>query len=53
MKNFKDKAHNLYAIQRRKEAIENSVSKILPILLDERARLFSAALTGVSELCMF
>ena len=33
MKEFKDEAHNLYAIQRRIAAIENSVAKTLSILL--------------------
>ena len=54
MKEFKDKAHNLYAIQRKEEAIQNSVSKVLPILLDERSRLFTAAINGyIPEICKF
>ena len=54
MKEFKDKAHNLYAIQRREEAIQNSVSKILPLLMDTKCRLFTAAINGsVPELCKF
>ena len=52
MKEFKDKAHNLYAIQRREEAITNSVSKILPLLMDTKTRLFISAINGnVTELC--
>ena len=52
MKDFKDKAHNLYSIQRKKESIESSVSEILPLLLDQKTRLLTAAINGnVSELC--
>ena len=52
MKEFKDKAHNLYAIQRKEEAITNSVSKILPLLLDTKTRLFTSAINGdIKELC--
>ena len=52
MKKYKDKQHNLYAIQRKEEAITNSVSKILPLLLDTKTRLFSNAINGdVKELC--
>merc|ERR1712087_524814 len=35
MKDYKDKAHNLYSIQRKEEIIKESVSKTLPILLDQ------------------
>ena len=53
MKEFKDKAHNLYAIQRKRESIRDSVSKILPLLLNEKIRLFTAGIDGnVGELCM-
>eukprot|EP01084_Bolivina_argentea_P093190 167625_1 len=52
MKQFKDKAHNLYAIQRQQEAIESSVAKILPLLLDNHKQLFAAACRGnVKSLC--
>eukprot|EP01084_Bolivina_argentea_P082326 149065_1 len=52
MKQFKDKAHNLYAIQRQQEVIETSVSKILPMLLDDNKQLFVAGNTGnVKLLC--
>ena len=52
MKEFKDKAHNFYAIQRKKESIENSVNKILPLLPDQKTGLFTAGINGnVSELC--
>ena len=52
MKEFKDKAHNLYAVQRKRESIQNTVSKALPILLNEKIRIFTAGINGnVSELC--
>ena len=52
MKEFKDKAHNLYAIQRKEESIQNSVRKILPLLIEQKKRLFIAGINGsVPELC--
>merc|ERR1712176_462500 len=33
MKDYKDKAHNLYAIQRKEESMNGAVSKTMPILL--------------------
>ena len=52
MKEYKDKAHNLYAIQRKEEAITNSVSKVLPLLMDDKKILFVAGINGdVKELC--
>jgi len=46
MKEYKNKAHNLYAIQRKEETIQSSVSKILPLLLDEDRQLFIAGNVG-------
>eukprot|EP01083_Nonionella_stella_P073837 199931_1 len=52
MKQFKDKAHNLYSIQRNEEYMENSVSVILPKLLDEDKQLFIAANMGdIKSIC--
>ena len=39
MKEYKDKAHNLYAIQRKEEAIRTSVSATLPLLLNEQKEI--------------
>eukprot|EP01083_Nonionella_stella_P078905 216203_1 len=51
MKRFKDKAHNLYSIQRQEESIESS-SRILPLLLDENKQLYGAGSSGnVKQLC--
>ena len=46
MKEFKNRAHNLYAIQRRQETIETSVSKILPMLMDEDKQIAIAGCRG-------
>eukprot|EP01083_Nonionella_stella_P031595 86541_1 len=52
MKEYKDIAHNLYALERTKEAIESSVSVILPLLLDAEKQLFIAGNMGsVKEIC--
>eukprot|EP01083_Nonionella_stella_P287946 980164_1 len=52
MKEYKDKAHNLYAITRQKEYYQTSVSSILPILLDHDKQLFVAGNLGnVKALC--
>eukprot|EP01084_Bolivina_argentea_P016678 31177_1 len=52
MKDYKDKAHNLYAIEREKEYIETQVTQILPMLLDEDKTLFIAGNMGdVKGLC--
>merc|ERR1719242_1736122 len=39
MKEFKNKAHNLYGIQRKEESIRSSVSATLPILLDQQKEI--------------
>eukprot|EP00484_Ammonia_sp_Unknown_P014897 CAMPEP_0197075890 /NCGR_PEP_ID=MMETSP1384-20130603/211839_1 /TAXON_ID=29189 /ORGANISM="Ammonia sp." /LENGTH=518 /DNA_ID=CAMNT_0042514739 /DNA_START=1 /DNA_END=1557 /DNA_ORIENTATION=+ len=46
MKRYKDKAHNLYSVQRQQEYFDNSVTKILPKLLDEDKQLFVAGNMG-------
>ena len=46
MKDFKDNEHDLYGIKRKKESIQNSVSKILPMMLNKKTKLFSAGLSG-------
>ena len=52
MKEFKATAHNLYAIQRREEAIKTSVKATLPILLDQQKEIFSIACIGnVKKMC--
>merc|ERR1712228_773829 len=52
MKEYKDKAHNLYAIQRKEEAIKGSVSSILPILLKQQKEIVSIACSGsVKKMC--
>ena len=52
MKKYKDVAHNLYAIERTKETIEQSTSKVLPFLLNDTSRLFGAGINGsVKDLC--
>eukprot|EP01084_Bolivina_argentea_P082328 149067_1 len=52
MKEFKNKAHNLYSIQRRQETIETSVTQILPLLVDKEKQLYIAANKGsIKELC--
>merc|ERR1712228_623500 len=52
MKDYKDMAHNLYAIQRREESIKSSVSATLPILLNQKKEIFGTACRGiVKEIC--
>merc|ERR1712228_757660 len=52
MKEYKDKAHNLYAIQRKEEAIKSSVSATLPILLDQQKEIIGIACSGsVKKMC--
>merc|ERR1712228_982540 len=52
MKEYKDKAHNLYAIQRKEEAIKGSVSATLPILLDQQKEIIGIACSGsVKKMC--
>eukprot|EP01083_Nonionella_stella_P301851 1037915_1 len=52
MKEFKDKAHNMYSITRQKEYHQVSVSSILPILLNHDKQLFVAGNMGnAKSLC--
>ena len=52
MKDYKDMAHNLYAIQRKEEAIKSSVSATLPILLNQQKEIMSIACLGdVKKMC--
>eukprot|EP01083_Nonionella_stella_P002407 6953_1 len=52
MKSFKDKAHHLYAVQRKEEGMTHSVSKILPLLLDQDRQLAIAGTTGnIKSVC--
>merc|ERR1712176_806386 len=52
MKDYKDKAHNLYAIQRKEEVITTSISKTLPILLDQKKDIQGIACEGeVKKMC--
>merc|ERR1712228_104142 len=52
MKEYKDKAHNLYAIQRKEEAIKSSISATLPILLNQQKEVFGIACRGnVNKMC--
>merc|ERR1712130_312579 len=46
MKEYKDMAHNLYAIQRKEEAMVSSVSATLPILLDQKKEIMEVACRG-------
>merc|ERR1712062_238733 len=46
MKEYKDKAHNLYAIQRKEEAFKTSVCATLPILLNQQKEIFGVACRG-------
>merc|ERR1712228_524215 len=49
---YKQRAHNLYSIQREKEFMDQSVSKMLPTLMDETQKLkVSAAAADVKALC--
>merc|ERR1712228_21158 len=52
MKEYKDMAHNLYAIQRKEEAMKSSVSATLPILLNQQKEIMTVACSGnVKEMC--
>eukprot|EP01084_Bolivina_argentea_P194416 333564_1 len=52
MKQFKTKAHNLYSVQRQKQFIDNSVSLILPMLLDsDKQSAVSGNMGNVKALC--
>jgi len=52
MKDYKDKAHNLYAIQRREEMMKESVSKILPFQLNEEKKILREGCRGkVKQIC--
>eukprot|EP01083_Nonionella_stella_P152321 488039_1 len=52
MKQYKDIAHNLYSIERTKDAVESSIAKILPLLLDNEKQLFIAGNKGsVKDIC--
>eukprot|EP01083_Nonionella_stella_P268593 908112_1 len=52
MKQYKDVAHNLYSIERTKDAVESSIAKILPLLLDNEKQLFIAGNKGsVKDIC--
>merc|ERR1712228_54314 len=46
MKEYKDKAHNLYAIQRKEETVRTSVSPTLPILMDLQKEIVGIACSG-------
>jgi len=46
MKEYKNKAHNLYAIQRQEEGLRSSVSVTLPILINQRKDIMSVACRG-------
>ena len=52
MNEFKNKVHDLHVIKRKQASIENSVSKILPILLNKDMKLFGIGIEGnVNQLC--
>merc|ERR1712228_1157764 len=52
MKEYKDKAHNLYAIQRKEDTIKSSVSATLPILLNQQKEIMEVACSGnVKKMC--
>merc|ERR1712228_492714 len=52
MKEYKAVAHNLYAIQRKEEAITSSVSATLPILLNQTKEIKGIACSGsVKKMC--
>merc|ERR1712228_645921 len=46
MREYKDMAHNLYAIQRKEEAFKSSVSATLPILLNQQKEIMEVACRG-------
>merc|ERR1712228_702837 len=52
MKEYKEVAHNLYAIQRKEEAITSSVSSTLPILLNQTKEIKGIVCSGsVKKMC--
>merc|ERR1712228_78461 len=52
MKEYKDKAHNLYAIQRKEETVRTSVSPTLPILMDLQKEIVGIACSGnLKKMC--
>merc|ERR1712228_121894 len=52
MKEYKDKAHNLYAIQRKEETFKSSVSATLPILLNQQKEIMEIGCSGnVKKMC--
>merc|ERR1712228_5715 len=52
MKEYKEVAHNLYAIQRKEDAIKSSVSATLPILLNQQKDIMTVACSGdVKKIC--
>merc|ERR1719242_2159153 len=52
MKDYKNKAHNLYAIQRKEESFKSSVSPTFPILLSQQKEIFEVACRGnVKKMC--
>merc|ERR1712228_326911 len=52
MKEYKDKAHNLYSIQRKEENFKTSVTTILPNLLDQQKEIVTVACRGsVKKFC--
>merc|ERR1712228_8791 len=52
MKEYKDMAHNLYAIQRKEDSIKSSVSATLPILLNQQKKIMEVACYGnVKKMC--
>merc|ERR1712228_465948 len=52
MKEYKEVAHNLYAIQRKEDTIKSSVSATLPILLNQQKEILEVACSGnVKKMC--
>merc|ERR1712228_710026 len=52
MKEYKEVAHNLYAIQRKEDAIKSSVSATLPILLNQQKEIMEVGCSGnVKKMC--
>merc|ERR1712228_754043 len=52
MKEYKDMAHNLYAIQRKEDAIKTSVSATLPVLLNQQKEIVEVGCSGnVKKMC--
>ena len=52
MKEYKDMAHNLYAIQRKEDAIKSSVSATLPLLVNQKKEILGNVCVGnVKKMC--